>query len=42
VFKRSTVIAQEIEALQVEKTETESKEKALEKLSPAERKLLGL
>jgi hypothetical protein len=42
VFKRSTVIAQEIEALQVEKNESESKEKALEKLSPAERKTLGL
>jgi len=42
VARRSTVIVQEIEALMSEKIETEAKEKVLEKLSPAERKVLGL
>lgn len=42
VQKRSTVIAQEIEALQVEKAESEAREAALSKLSPAERTALGI
>lgn len=42
VQKRSTVIAQEIEALQAQKTEAELHEKALEKLTPAEKQALGL
>jgi hypothetical protein len=41
-FKRSTVIFHEIEALQVEKAAAEVKEKALEKLTSAELKALGL
>lgn len=40
--KRSTVIAQEIETLQTQKAEAELHEKALEKLTPAEKQALGL
>ena len=42
VAKRSTVITQEIEALQAQKVEAETKEKALEKLTPAEKQALGI
>lgn len=42
VFRRSTVITQEIEQLQKEKAEAETKEQALAKLSPEERKALGV
>jgi major membrane immunogen (membrane-anchored lipoprotein) len=41
-FRRSTVITQEIEKLQAEKTAAETKEKALEKLSAEERAALGI
>ena len=42
VFKRSTVIAQEIESLQAEKAESEAREAALAKLTPAEKSALGI
>jgi hypothetical protein len=42
VNRRSTVIAQEIEKLEAEKAAAVAKEKALEKLSPEEKKLLGV
>ena len=42
VFKRSTVIAQEIETLMAEKIEIEAREAALAKLSPTERTALGI
>lgn len=42
ISKRSTVIAQEIEALQAEKSEAEIRESAVAKLSPAERAALGI
>lgn len=41
-FRRSTTITQEIEKLQAEKTEAETKEKALNKLSAEERAALGI
>lgn len=41
-FRRSTVINDEIEKLQAEKAESEAREKALSKLSPAEREALGI
>jgi uncharacterized protein YcfL len=42
VFRRSTVITQEIEKLQAEKAVAETKEKALAKLSNEEKSLLGV
>jgi hypothetical protein len=42
VNRRSTVITQEIEKLQKEKSIVETKEKALSKLSDEEKKLLGV
>jgi hypothetical protein len=42
VDRRSTVITQEIEKLQKEKETAETKEKALEKLSAAEKQVLGI
>jgi hypothetical protein len=42
VNRRSTVITQEIEKLEAEKSAAIAKEKALEKLSPEEKKLLGI
>jgi len=42
VFRRSTVITQEIEKLQAEKAVAETKEKALSKLSNEDKKLLGI
>lgn len=42
VSKRNTVITQEIEKLQAEKAELDAKAVALEKLTPAERKSLGI
>ena len=42
VFRRSTVITQEIEQLQKEKADVETKEQALAKLSAEERKALGI
>jgi hypothetical protein len=42
VFRRSTVITQEIEKLQAEKAGAEAKERALEKLTPTERAALGI
>jgi hypothetical protein len=42
VFKRSTAIVQEIDALMSEKIELEAREAALAKLSPAERTALGI
>jgi hypothetical protein len=42
VDRRSTVITQEIEKLQKEKATAETKEKALEKLSAAEKQVLGI
>lgn len=42
VHRRSTVITQEIEKLEAEKAEAVTKEKALEKLNPEEKKLLGI
>lgn len=42
VNRRSTVITQEIEKLEAEKAAAVAKEKALEKLSPEEKKLLGI
>lgn len=42
VFRRSTVIAHEIEQLQKEQTESQRIESALKDVSPAKRKALGL
>ncbi len=42
VFRSSTVITQELEKLQAEKAAAETKERALEKLSLEEKKLLGI
>ena len=42
VNRRSTVIAQEIQKLETEKAAAVSKERALEKLSPEEKALLGV
>jgi major membrane immunogen (membrane-anchored lipoprotein) len=42
VNRRSTVIAQEIQKLEAEKAAAVTKEKALEKLSPEEKALLGV
>jgi hypothetical protein len=42
VFRSSTVITQELEKLQAEKAAAETKERALEKLTPTERAALGI
>jgi hypothetical protein len=42
VQRQSLVISQEIEKLQAEKDAAETKEKAIAKLSPEERKVLGI
>jgi hypothetical protein len=42
VNRRSTVIAEEIQKLEAEKAAAVTKEKALEKLSPEEKALLGV
>jgi major membrane immunogen (membrane-anchored lipoprotein) len=42
IFRQSTVITQEIEKLQAEKSAAETKERALEKLTPTERAALGI
>jgi hypothetical protein len=42
VFRSSTVITQELDKLQAEKAAAETKERALEKLTPTERAALGI